>query len=128
MSQTQDGTNGVAAPDRIEQPRAALGSPSASPRLGGSSDANPDVQPPLRGVFELYAELMAPPAGRGQLGKIVIRVPKPLHDALRERAALEGVSLNWLCTALIAGWPIHPVPKTYKESTQSPWQHRQTRV
>lgn len=36
-------------------------------------------------------------------GTVVIRMPAALHKALSQTAAQQGVSLNQLCVALLAG-------------------------
>ena len=61
-----------------------------------------------RGAFEAWTEarvalnLPIPAPGVQASGKLLARLPKGLHAALLERAALEGVSANTLLVALVA--------------------------
>ncbi|MCC6809835.1 MAG: toxin-antitoxin system HicB family antitoxin [Deltaproteobacteria bacterium] len=42
-----------------------------------------------------------PPAPRGMSGKLLVRVPKSLHESIARRAEIEGVSINqWIVAAL----------------------------
>jgi hypothetical protein len=46
-------------------------------------------------------------------GLITIRMPPALHDLLAEQAALQGVSLNSLLVALLAGGTGFKLPDAY---------------
>jgi antitoxin HicB len=43
-----------------------------------------------------------PPAPRGVSGKMLVRIPKTLHEDITRRAELDGVSLNQWVTAALA--------------------------
>lgn len=50
------------------------------------------------------------------LSKILLRLPKPLHDAVKERALAEKTSMNSLLERYIAQGVIQPMPQeTYAE-------------
>lgn len=102
MSQATEGTTAAG----IERPQTEAIAPSALP-----SELPRGVL--LENLEPLYVDLLEPPKAREQLGVITIRMPKRLHDALRARAELEKVSLNWLCIALMCDYPIHPMPPGY---------------
>jgi hypothetical protein len=96
MSERDGGLSAVAA---TEPSAESTSSPSAPPCLGG--------------LEQLYADLSLVRPPYEPLGVVTVRMPKRLHDALRETAKRERVSINWLCVALLGGFPLHPMPESF---------------
>jgi predicted RNase H-like HicB family nuclease len=56
----------------------------------------------LESYFEIHGEAPEPSKPRGYSGKLLVRLPKYLHEKLRESADEEGVSLNQYIVTLLA--------------------------